>query len=433
MNSIAHVARAWLDWSIATSWQIGVLVCLIALLTYALRGASPRLRYGLWLLVLVKAFLPPTLAAFWAVGTWGVAPVVSLNRVTTTIDGEATGNFRGTDGFDAPPAADSAVVNENIRSRWFAAGPLLVAWAIGCMLLWTAVAWRYARLVKATRSMRRIDEGPVRVELERLANRFAVRHVPELLATEQTISPMLVGVLRPKIVLPESVLTRLTAGEVRMILTHEFMHWRRHDTWVGWLQVFVQGVFWFHPLVWFANARIRDEREFACDESVLRDASYDRDGYGETIIRVLTTARGRSLAMANMVGVFERGSRLQTRLEEIMSFDPTKRRFGWLSRVTLVVAALVLLPMAVPSAHAQRDSDAVAGVAGSETTDDNGVVSAGARHLAGRVPIGRRLSPQNRKSVRLTWSPRSKKSRSRSTATWTPAVTAGRAAGRPFR
>jgi hypothetical protein len=183
--------------------------------------------------------------------------------------------------------------------------------------------------------------------------------VPELLVTQQAMSPMLVGVLRPRIVLPEPVIGRLSAEEVRMILAHEFMHWRRHDTWVGWLQVFVQGVFWFHPLVWFANARIRDERECACDESVLREASCDRHGYGETILRVLTTARGRSLAMANMVGVFERGSSLQTRLEEIMSFDPTKRRFGWLSRAALAVAALVLLPMAVPSAQAQRSDSAV--------------------------------------------------------------------------
>jgi bla regulator protein BlaR1 len=150
------------------------------------------------------------------------------------------------------------------------AGMLFVVWAVGCMSLWLAVGWRYWRLMQTTNSMRRIDEGPARIEMERLADRFSVRTPPSLYSTEQAVSPMLIGVLHPKIVLPESILNRLDAQELQMVLAHELVHWRRRDTWVGWLQVFVQGLFWFHPLVWFANARIRHERECACDETVLR-------------------------------------------------------------------------------------------------------------------------------------------------------------------
>ena len=240
------------------------------------------------------------------------------------------------------------------------AAAMLTIWAAGCIALWLAVAWRYWRLTQTTNSMRQIDEGPVRIEIERLAERFAIRTAPAVYATEQSISPMLIGVIAPKIVLPESFLNRLTADELQMILAHELVHWRRRDTWVGWLQVFVQGVFWFHPLVWFANARIRHERECACDETVLREARCDRDGYGETIIRVLAAARGRSLVMANMAGIFERGSLLQIRLEEIMSFDPNRRRFGWLSRALLIAVALVLLPMATTRVQADKPDSATA-------------------------------------------------------------------------
>lgn len=364
MSGWAEFARAWLDWTVAASWQIALLACLIGLLTWALRGASARLRYGLWLLVLVKALLPPTLATFWGVGNWGVAPVAALSGQERALSRQA----------DVVVGDDVQIANDEERPilRFWGVAPatfgatisieglLLAIWAAGCVALWVAVAWRYRRLVATTRSMRQIDEGPARVELERLAQRFAIRRVPELFATEKPVSPMLFGVLRPKIVLPESVLARLDPGELHMILAHELVHWRRRDTWVGWLQVFVQGLLWFHPFVWWANARIRHERECACDEAVLRDAGCDRDGYGETLLRVLTAARGRSLVMANMVGVFERGSRLQTRLEEIMSFDPTKRRFGWLSRLALVVAALVLLPMAVPSVNAEDEAKRIA-------------------------------------------------------------------------
>jgi beta-lactamase regulating signal transducer with metallopeptidase domain len=345
MISLSALAGAWWDWVISASWQIALLVCVVGVLTYLLRDASPRLRYGLWLLVLVKALLPPTLTAFWGVGAWGVAPVASFDWRVVVANAEA-----GANESEAAPATNDndAAANDPVGFHFTTTALLVLLWALGCALLWLMVAWRYGRLVRGVRSMRWIDEGPARVELERLAEGFGVRTVPKLYATDRATSPMLMGVVRPKIILPEGVLARLDPEEVRMVLAHELVHWRRRDTWIGWLQVLVQGVFWFHPLVWWANTRLRHERECACDETVLREAACDRDGYGETIVRVVTAARGRSLAMANMVGVFERGSQLQMRLEEIMSFDPKKRRFGWVSKAVVVAAALVLLPMAVP-------------------------------------------------------------------------------------
>jgi beta-lactamase regulating signal transducer with metallopeptidase domain len=353
MTSLERFTEAWFDWSIAATWQIALLICVIATLTCLLRDASPRLRYGLWLLVLVKALLPPTLAAFWGVGAWGLAPVVESGWtvVANGLDAAAVD-----DESNAVPQA-SADFSHGAPQSLSPRTVLLIAWAAGCLALWLTVAWRYRRLAHMVCSMRRIDEGPVRVELERLAARFAVRTVPDLYVAERAASPMLFGMIAPKIVLPQSLVERLDPHALRMVLAHELVHWRRRDTWVGWLQVFVQGVFWFHPLVWLANASIRHERECACDETVLREAPCDRDGYGETIIRVLTAARGRSLVAANMVGIFERGSRLQTRLEEIMNFDPAKRRFGWLSRAALVAVALLLLPMAAPSVEANRADD----------------------------------------------------------------------------
>jgi beta-lactamase regulating signal transducer with metallopeptidase domain len=363
MSAVSEFAGAWWDWAFAASWQIALLVCVIAALTYLLRDASPRLRHGLWLLVLVKALLPPTLSTFWGVGAWGVVPVADLDWPIAAVDADAGIGAAAppTTDRDAVAPGDGATVTFSTKSWLFG------VWAAGCSMLWLTVAWRYWRVTQQTSAMRRVDEGPARVELERLADRFSVRVVPDLYATDRATSPMLVGVLRPKIVLPESILERLSAKETRMVLAHELVHWRRHDTWLGWLQVFVQGVFWFHPLVWWANARIRHERECACDEAVLREASCDRDGYGETLLRVLTASRGRSMAMANMVGVFERGSQLQIRLEEIMSFDPKKRRFGWVSRAALAAAALVLLPMAAPRVEADGADHALTTAATGET------------------------------------------------------------------
>jgi beta-lactamase regulating signal transducer with metallopeptidase domain len=379
MSALEQFAGAWLDWTVAASWQLALLICLIAVLTYALRGASPRLRYGLWLLVLIKAFLPPTLATFWGVGAWGIVPAVNAGWTNVPDNFEIVA-------VDHEPDW-AAIDNRGITADEAAASfrpehVLVIAWAAGCLALWLAVGWRYWRITQLVRSMRRIDEGPARVELERLAARFAIRTVPDIYVTERATSPMLLGTLEPKIVLPETLLENLDAEKLSMVLAHELVHWRRYDTWVGWLQVFVQGLFWFHPLVWFANARIRHERECATDETVLREAPESRDGYGETIIRVLTSARGRSLVAANLVGIFERGSRLQTRLEEIMSFDPAKRRFGWMSRAALVAIALVVLPMAAPGVQPEQPGNAATTAADSNAATDNGKKAVAGRPTA---------------------------------------------------
>src|SRR5205814_1875413 len=144
-----------------------------------------------------------------------------------------------------------------------------------------------------------------------------------LLATEVATSPFLFGVLRPRIVVPQELLERLDAVQWRAILTHELVHWQRHDTILGWLQVVAQGAFWLHPLVWWANRQLRHERECRCDETVLRLGDVTPDLYSESLVRVLLTAStGRALAAGNLVGVFERGAKLQNRLEEIMRYEP---------------------------------------------------------------------------------------------------------------
>ena len=224
MTSIEQFATRWLRWAFAATWQVGLLVCLIAVLTFLLRGASARLRYGLWLLVLVKIFLPTTLSVSWGVGHWCVTPLAALTKATNDAVAESPNGLAGMN--QALEERVAAVLSGGSQSFSLAA-VMLAIWAAGCIALWLAVGWRYWRLTQTTNSMRQIDEGPVRIELERLAERFAIRTAPAVFATEQSISPMLIGVIAPKIVLPESFLSRLSADELQMILAHELVHWRR--------------------------------------------------------------------------------------------------------------------------------------------------------------------------------------------------------------
>ena len=63
IDQINHIAQSWWDWMWPMFWQVSLLIILIAVIDVLIRKwAWPQLRYALWLLVLVKLVLPPTLS-----------------------------------------------------------------------------------------------------------------------------------------------------------------------------------------------------------------------------------------------------------------------------------------------------------------------------------------------------------------------------------
>jgi beta-lactamase regulating signal transducer with metallopeptidase domain len=345
MSILNNMSRQWLEWMLAASWQLALLICIVAVVVRVARPASPRLRYCLWLLVLVKVFLPPTLTTPISVGRWGVAPLLERARQASV----------GAELSSAIDRLGASVVAEGheptgqlsaVESSPSAPALLMIAWGVGGVLFWAVVGCRYVTITRIARSARPIDEGPLRVSMEQIALDLKLRRVPELLATETVTSPFLFGLTQPRIVLPDALLKQLSDMELKAVLTHELVHWKRHDTWIGWLQVFGQSIFWFHPFVWWANRQIRHERECVCDEIVLSLGRISPRQYGESILRVLTESRARSLVAGSLVGIFEPGAKLQNRLEDIMSYEPSKRRFTWTTPVALAVFAALFLPMA---------------------------------------------------------------------------------------
>lgn len=73
-------------------------------------------------------------------------------------------------------------------------------------------------------------------------------------------------------------------GQVEAILAHELCHVRRRDNLAVALQMVVEALFWFHPLVWWLEQRLVDERERACDEEVIRLGS-EPQSYAESILK----------------------------------------------------------------------------------------------------------------------------------------------------
>jgi bla regulator protein BlaR1 len=107
-------------------------------------------------------------------------------------------------------------------------------------------------------------------------------------AQSKHIGPALVGLLRPKIVVPFDFASRYSPVEQDLILAHECAHLQRGDLIANAFCALLQTVFWFHPLMYVGALCFRADQELACDASVMRSHRSMRKTYAETMLKTQT-------------------------------------------------------------------------------------------------------------------------------------------------
>lgn len=115
---------------------------------------------------------------------------------------------------------------------------------------------------------------------------------PRLMTCPALAAPMLVGLFRPTLLLPQQP---LSPKELEYTLLHELTHYRRRDIWLKALALWVRAVHWFNPLVWLMNRAIERDTELSCDEAVLhRLPPQEHAAYGKTILTAVERLKARS-------------------------------------------------------------------------------------------------------------------------------------------
>ena len=325
------------------TFQAALLTALMLALDRALRDrARAALRCGLWMLVVVKFLLPtdllsPTGLAYW-IAPQMVSPIRALGSVDQVDGGRAIGSE--VPGPVPAPMTDFRPTPPQLRGT----GGLLLVWVGGSMGFGL---WAWARGRAVARSLRASTEAPeaVRAMLaETVADLGLRRPLPRVLLTDTQQGPALCGLLSPVILLPRGLIEQLDSQALRLVLRHELIHLARRD--LGWnlLQVCVQIVWWWHPLVWFANARVRALREAAVDEAVMLESGSDE--YPATLVAVARTCVIPSRMPMALLGILESGGRLEARVRRLMERPlPSSARLGWVGWVTVLMAGALFLPM----------------------------------------------------------------------------------------
>lgn len=156
------------------------------------------------------------------------------------------------------------------------------------------------------------------------------------------------GLFRPVMLLPEGILNRLTAAQLKGVIAHELCHVYHRDNLIAATHMIVETVFWFHPLVWWVGRRMVEERERACDEEVVRLVSEPRI-YAEGILNVCKSYLESPLVCVSGIT----GANLKRRIEAIMR----NRRIQGLDRARKILlagagVAALICPLAIGISHA---------------------------------------------------------------------------------
>lgn len=241
------------------------------------------------------------------------------------LPGEAAQNTEPT-----AEAAEEGGAAQSLR-RSAGGGLLLTAiWAAGAAVCFARYIGSYAHFSRKLKKSLRPARESDRAVLAALGGGKRLRLGRSAIAA----TPMLVGILRPKIILPDRDYDDKTLAN---ILRHELTHYRRHDVSCKWFAVIVYSCHWFNPATRLVRRELDRDCELSCDERLLRHMDGpDKQSYGETLLNL---AADRSLPRKVVATTFATEKRnLKERLVQIMTYKKKGR-----TTIALMLAMLLLL------------------------------------------------------------------------------------------
>ena len=172
-----------------------------------------------------------------------------------------------------------------------------------------------------------------------------------LVVSSSVGSPAVMGWLRPRILLPESVAVGTPAAGLRPILLHELAHVRSRDIPFAWLLTLVRAVHWFNPMVHLGAIAWSRFREEAADEAAIRWMREESGaGYGEALLRSLRLRRHTAMPFGSLA-IVESVNHLKKRIQMINRYENKSSRI-----LVTAIGALSMLAV-VASISAKADDD----------------------------------------------------------------------------
>ena len=367
MNTLTQL----FDWLLAASLRASLLTLATLLIQAALhRHLGARMRYALWLPVLIVLLMPVLPQSRWSIEYVFQTPPPSAHF----------------------PPAPSAPTMERAPVVFEAAAPMPKPfnWQRVLLLTWVGVSagmlifgcLSFMLTLRGFKQARHPASDELLATLAQIAREMHLRHLPQVLIASTVSSPAVTGLLRPTLLLPAQFDREFTPAESRLVLKHELMHLKRGDLTLNALMCVLMVLHWFNPLLWIAFFKIRTDRESACDAQVLQDAPNNRRiEYGHALLKVETAFCPRGFSLG-FVGIFQRGAALRSRIQSIATHrapHPAMKALVTMCIVLMTFLGSTRAQQSKPEAHVPLIAIEMKIVEFDKATDWN---------LGGRLPAG---------------------------------------------
>jgi beta-lactamase regulating signal transducer with metallopeptidase domain len=285
LSGMENIMQA-LGWTLLHSfWQIGLVAILFFLLISFFPQAKPEIRYGLGVLSMI-------LTAILSAGTFYEVyePEKHTHYLKQQADKESVRwNYYEQLEFDEEAA--------KVESDWQSFISVSRHW-LDQHINWLVGAWlcgiifftlRFGGSLLLLQRLKHRDIRPLPSHWERkmkeMQELLMIMRPVELLASGLVSAPMMIGHLKPVILVPASMLSGLSDDQLEAIIAHELAHIYRNDYWINLLQSLLEIIFFFHPAFWWISSVVKAEREKCCDDLAISLCG-DSLAYAKALVRV---------------------------------------------------------------------------------------------------------------------------------------------------
>lgn len=298
-------------------WQSTLCAIVAWGLTVLLRHHSARTRYLIWLAASLKFLVP--FSALVALGlTLRPPSPIDIRIIPAELMSAALSMVQ------LPASAQQSSPPGGLLGGGVGT-VLLILWAAG----FAAVLVRWRRSWRRTRAAVQAAEA-------------CAMDVPiDVKVSDAFSEPGVFGIREPVLLLPRGLVSSMSPDELAAVITHELCHVRHRDNLAAAVHMFIEAVFWFHPLVWWIGRRLLEERERACDETVIELGAAPRT-YAEGILKSCR------LAFESRLGVVAgaSGANLRQRIEAIVSNRPSRPLDAmYKAGLAAVASGVLILPV----------------------------------------------------------------------------------------
>jgi len=322
-----HIIQAFSWMLIHSLWQGLLLAVVTAVVLIATKKSGARLRYNLVAMQLLL-FVAACCCTF--VWEWYQVPAKAIGPLAGTIGNEATQWFH----LDAESIRRFA---QTCITYFTANAPMVVLlWSILFVFRSVRMMGSLVYIYRAKSKYTYVPPANWQQRVEVLCEKLQINKAVRLLESGYVKVPMVIGHLKPVILMPVGLLTGLPTEQVEAVLLHELAHIRRHDYVVNLLQTLAETMFFFNPGLLWISSLLRDERENCCDDIALEQTKNKRE-----FVQALISFKEHALNADKYAIAFPgKKNHLLHRVSRIMSnknqtLGPSEKVFFMMGIVTL--------------------------------------------------------------------------------------------------